>query len=142
MIVVADEEAASVHADLMMAVKREPARLRIKFRDERALMSRVASVERDDARRVAAFPRTLPGFNASARGRHRDNLTRCEGKGKSRAQQHLRVRRVRDVADRARWESAISYHMLRSNGRVPPRVVSFRQKNSFVKSAYCRFPAS
>ena len=50
------EAAARVHADFMMALQRQPAELRINFRDERALMSRVASVERDDARRDRGFP--------------------------------------------------------------------------------------
>ncbi len=58
------EAAARVHADFMMALQREPAQLRINLRDERALMSRVASVERDDARGIAAFPRGLPCFDA------------------------------------------------------------------------------
>src|SRR5580692_9916459 len=56
------ESAARVDADFMMALKRQAAELRINFRDERALMGCVASVERDDARRVAAFPRGLPCF--------------------------------------------------------------------------------
>ena len=64
---VALEAAARIHADFMMALQRQAAQLRIDLRDKRALMSRVASVERDDARRVAAFPRGLPCFNASAR---------------------------------------------------------------------------
>src|SRR5580704_5242862 len=59
------EAAACVYADFMMALQREPAQLRINLRDECALMSRVASVERDDAGRVATFPRGLPCFNAS-----------------------------------------------------------------------------
>jgi hypothetical protein len=45
-------------------------------------MSCVASVERDDARGIAAFPRTLPCFDAGACCWHRDNLTRRIGKGK------------------------------------------------------------
>src|SRR5208283_1123487 len=63
---VALEAAARVDGDLMMAAQGEPAQLGIDFRDPRALMSRVASVERDDASRVAAFPRGLPGFDAGA----------------------------------------------------------------------------
>ncbi len=54
------EAAARVHADFMMALQRQPSQLRINLRDKRALMSRVASIERDDARRIAAFPRGLP----------------------------------------------------------------------------------
>ena len=54
---VALKAAARVHADFMMAIQRQPAQLRINFRDERALMSRVARIERNHARRVAALPR-------------------------------------------------------------------------------------
>ena len=50
------EAAARVHADFVMALEREPAQLRINFRDERALMSCVASVEGDDAQRGRGFP--------------------------------------------------------------------------------------
>ncbi len=79
---VALEAAARVNADLMMASERQFAQLRINLRDKRALMSRIASVERDDARGIAAFPRRLPSFNASARGGHTVNLTRCTDKWK------------------------------------------------------------
>src|SRR5216684_1819155 len=53
---VALEAAARIHADFMMALQCELPQLWINLRDERALMSRVASVERDDARGVAALP--------------------------------------------------------------------------------------
>src|SRR5208282_6068969 len=79
---IARKAAARVHGDLMMSLQCEPAQLRINLRDERALMSCVASVECDDARRIAAFPRSLPCFNTRARGGHGDNLTRRGGKGK------------------------------------------------------------
>src|ERR1700686_1503399 len=79
---VALETAARIHPDFMMPLQRQPSQLRINLRDERALMSCVASVERDDARRIATFPRGLPCFNASARGGHRDNLTRRDDKWK------------------------------------------------------------
>src|SRR5277367_1345123 len=61
---VALEAAARVDGDFVMAAQGEPAQLGIDFCNHRALMSRVASVERDDAGRVAAFPRGLPGLDA------------------------------------------------------------------------------
>src|SRR5271156_1243695 len=87
---VALEAAARVHADFMMALQRPPAQLRIDLRDKRALMSRVASIECDDARRVATFPRGLPCFNASARVGHRNNLTRRKDKWKRWKREHHR----------------------------------------------------
>ena len=85
---VALETATRVHADFMMAVQRQPTELGIEFRDEGAVMSCVAGVERDDAGRIAAFPRGLPGFDASARGGHGDNLTRRKDKWKRSARGH------------------------------------------------------
>src|SRR5277367_5819509 len=84
-IVVARQAAARVHGDFMMALQGEPAQLGINFCDERAFMSRVASVERNYSRGVAAFPRGFPCVNAGTRSGHNDNLTRRKDKGKRSA---------------------------------------------------------
>src|SRR5579863_6342113 len=91
-------------------------------------MSRVASVERDDARGVAAFPGALPCFNAGARSGHRDNLTRCVEKWKWCVTVRFRGRLRRLAGDRKGSKMA-SYTICSGLGQNgPPGVVSFRKK--------------
>jgi hypothetical protein len=115
----------------MMAIERQPAELRIDFRDERALMSRIAGVERDDAGRIAAFPRGLPGIDASARGGHKDNLTRRKKKWKQGGRRRYCGRSGAIVSGRMQPKKVIHTISCGFGTAPPPSVGSFRQINIF-----------
>jgi hypothetical protein len=77
----ASKSTARIHRDLMPPPKNQPAKLRINLRNQRALMSRIRSIERRHCGRIATLPRSFPNLNATARG-HGDNLTRPDEEGK------------------------------------------------------------
>ncbi len=70
-----------IHRDFMTAVENEPPKLGIDLRDQRALMSRIGSIERSDDSRIATLPSRPPSLNPRTSS-HDPKLTRRDDEWK------------------------------------------------------------
>ena len=71
----ARESAAGIHRNFMTAAENEPLELRINLRNQRALVSRIGSIERRDGRSIATLPRSFPNLDSRTHS-HGSKLTR------------------------------------------------------------------